>query len=345
MPATTALTRASAPQTPVPRGPALPVQRAAAGMLQAAVSAFGDVVSAMLTDQEQVEQSIANLGWLAPTMDLLANEQAFRNAQAQLAWWDSFLAGLPCPALLSDHHRRDWERARAERTRVRILARQEALAAHQRLVAEEMCQPHLDPAERARLQRVHDDPEHTCWRVDPAEHEARRLADLPPLTPLVPIVAADLDAATSFAGFNAVRAMREHPELGPRAAAMDAGLAQALERGLGLSGRQAHQHAFALTNIFWLALRRALERGGHSLAASVHLFLPSRDSDLQRQFSRELLESWLAYLEALPEPRGRPLLGVLGARAIAAPDRPLLEDKRQSWWKRVKGRLGGAGEP
>ncbi|MFH1467534.1 MAG: hypothetical protein ABIO70_24325 [Pseudomonadota bacterium] len=340
-PDTTALTRHQPPQAIAPRGPALPVQRATVGMLEAAVSSFGDVVSAMLTDQEQVESSIEHLGWLAPTMDLLANEEAFRNAQAQLAWWDTFLAALPCPALISDHARRDWERARAERTRVRILARQEALREHQRLVAEELRQPHLQPAERARLRQVRDDPEHTSWRVDPAEYEARHLADLPPLAPLTPIVAADLDAATSFAGFNAVRAMREHPELGPRAVALDAGLAQALHGELGLSAKQAREYAPALTNIFWLALRRALERGGHSLAASVHLFLPSRDSDLQLQFSRELLESWLTYLQHLPEPEARPLLGMFGRKAIAQPERPLLEDKGQSLWQRIKGKLGG----
>jgi hypothetical protein len=338
------------------RSPKPPVRRSMVTMLQASVDAYGDVVSALLIDMGQISEGMSRLGWMSTTMDLLASEQAYRSAQAQLAWWDTFLRDLPLPALLFDHAQPRIRQARAERHRASILARDEALAQHQRLVAAELGQPGLDPIERSRLRRVHDDPDATEWWVDPDAWVQAALDELPPGPSEVPIVAADLDASRNFSGFNAVQAMREHPQLAPRAVAMDAAVAAALRQELRLGKGVAQQQARVLTDIFWVALRRALEAGGHQLATAVHFAVPTRDHEIQEQFTRELLQSWLHQLETLPVPQERkalsakvPLLGKLlgGEKALEAQaadtSRQLTDTQAEGGgvWSRIKGVFGG----
>jgi hypothetical protein len=340
-------------QSPLP-----PVRRSMVGMLQASVEAYGDVVSALLIDMGQVSEGMARLGWMSSTMDLLASEQAYRQAQQQLAWWDSFLQDLPLPDLLFDHAQVAIRQAKAERTRAAILARERALEDHRMLVAAELRQPGLDPRERSELRRIHDDPDSTQWWADPEDYVREAIAALPPGPSTVPIVAEDLDAARNFSGFNAVAAMREHHELGPRALHMEATLAATLRAELRLPRKQAQQQARILSDMFWIALRRALETGGTQLATAVHFAVPTRDHEIQEQFTRELLESWLHQLETLPIPKDRPaltsrvpLLGKLvgGGKALehsaADPSHQLTDTQAETKgvWAKVKG-VFGAGE-
>ena len=175
-------------------------------------------------------------------------------------------------------------------------------------------------------------PDETEWWVDVEAHVAAALAHLPPDVPPVPIVPADLEATSSFSGFHAVDAFRRHPELGPRAASMDAALAAILTDALGMPRGEALRHAQVLTGIFWLALRRALSAGSHQLSASISLMMTTGQGSVQQQFTHELLGSWLPYLQSLPPPsRGRSLgqriRGWLGLRSdpseIAPPTRQI----------------------
>ncbi len=104
-----------------------------------------------------------------------------------------------------------------------------------------------------------------------------------------------------------------------------------------------------------MALRRALEAGGVQLATAVHFVVPTRDHEIQEQFTRELLESWLHHLETLPVPEERPsltarvpLLGALmgGQKALPVahdPSRQLTDSQahKKGVWARVKGVFGG----
>ena len=88
-----------------------------------------------------------------------------------------------------------------------------------------------------------------------------------------------------------------------------------------------------LTGIFWLALRRALSSGSHQLAASLSLMVSTGTSQVQQQFTQELLGSWLPYLQNLPPPPARRTLGQrirgwLGLSTTADPPSvPQLEEK------------------
>ena len=325
-------------------------------MLQASVQAWGDVVSALLIDMGHISEGMTRLGWMSTTMDLLASEQAYRAAQQQLAWWDGFLQQLPLPELLFDHAQPRIRQARAERHRATILARDRAFQDHQLLVKAELNRVDLDPMERSRLRRIHDDPATTEWWTDPDDYARDAIAQLPQGPSTVPIVAADLDAARNFSGFNAVQAMREHPELGPRAASMDAIITAALRKEMRMSKRDAQIHARVLTDMFWVALRRALEAGGVQLATAVHFVVPTRDHEIQEQFTRELLTSWLAHLETLPVPKDRPvltsrvpLLGKLvgGDKALPGPVQAPKQitasegAEKKGVWSKVKGVCGG----
>jgi len=331
------------------------VRRSMSTMLQVSVQAWGDVVSALLIDMGHISEGMSRLGWMSSTMDLLASEQAYRAAQQQLAWWDGFLQQLPLPTLLFDHAQPQIRQARAERIRATILARDRALQDHQVLVAAELNRRGLGPVERSRLRRIHEDPDATEWWSDPDDYVRDAIDRLPQGPSTVPIVAADIDAARNFSGFNAVQSMREHPELGPRAASMDTALAAALRKEFRLSKKDAAIHAHVLTDIFWVALRRALETGGVQLATAVHFVVPTRDNEVQEQFTRELLESWLHHLETLPVPKQRgaltakvPLLGKLvgGDKALPGPvEAPKQitagpEPGKKGLWSKVKGVFG-----
>lgn len=292
-------------------GPAAPVRRAMQAMLEHSVASYGDVVSALLVDLDQATTGLGELAWLARTMSIMEKEGAYRAALDQLHWWDRFLAHLPDPELLSERRQAEARRLRALRSRARIQAREDALREHRRRVEEELRGQELEEQELARWERIYLEPEGEEWRVDPDAWVEQALAELPPEEPEVPIVAEDLDAACSFSGFNAARAMRAHPELGPRARWMDQAIAASLQQELGLPPAEARAQAQVLTGMFWLALRRALGAGSHQLATSIRLFAidPGSETRIQQQFTRELLLSWLHHLERLPPPPGRPALG------------------------------------
>jgi hypothetical protein len=291
-------------------------------LFEASVASFGDVVSALMFDMEQTEENITALSWLAGSQTLLSSEAAFRSAVEQLGWWDRFLAQLPHPVLLSEANAAARRRAHGERAHARLMARQEALEAHRQRVSAAMADPEVGPAERARLRRVMASPDETEWWVDVEGFIAAALSRFPPLPPDVPITAADLEATTSFSGFHAVDAFRRHPELGPRAASMDAELSVILRESFGLPPAEADRHAAVLTGIFWLALRRALSAGSHQLSASITLMMTTGQGSVQQQFTHELLGSWLPYLQALPPPTPRRTLGqrIRGWLGMRQPD-------------------------
>ena len=117
---------------------------------------------------------------------------------------------------------------------------------------------------------------------------------------------------------------------------------------------EAHEEAEGTgTRLEKVLVQRNLVTGvDMALSLSEYLNIPpiqlsryTADGHLIEQFSRELLESWLAYLQALPEPQGRRALGSSGPRAIAQPERPLLEDGDQRWWQRLRRRFGRAKGP
>jgi|GEM_PF-2219812 len=335
-----------------------PVRRSIAAMLQGSVEAFGDVVDALICDLDSTTEGLERVAWLGSTRAVLEKEQAWQAALGQLQWWDQFLAGLPDPELLSERRREEVRRARALRARARLDARQQALEDHRAAVQAELAlaersEADLDPAARRELVRVYDEPEGAAWRVDVAAYEARALAQLAPIPDRVPIVPADLDAAFSFGGFNAVGAMRAHPELGPRAAHMDQAIAQVLQGEFGLTRAAAMGNAQIMTGIFWLALRRALAVGSHQLAASIRLLATAEQGPVQQQFTRELLLSWLAVLEDLPfedKPRRggglRNLLGRGSASQAAAPQlapaapKQLGDREQAGVWRKLKKGLG-----
>jgi hypothetical protein len=312
-----ALTRSAAAQPARPGGalapaaappaPAAPVRQAVPAMLEASADTFGATVSALLCDLGRISQSVENLSWLSVTPSLLQGELSYQAAWEQQQWWERFLARLPNPELLSDQTRQERERAQAERYRVALLAREAALEEHRRLVAIEMEKPGTSRGDRWRLQKIYDDPDERGWWLDPEAVVQAALDRLPQPPKSVPIAAQDLDLRFNPAGFNAVQTMREHPELGPRARAMDAALAAVLRREFKLPKRDAQAHAQAMTGIFWFALRRALGAGDRQLATALHLMVSAEEAPIGEQFSRELLESWLHYLENLPLPR--PSLG------------------------------------
>ncbi len=284
-------------------------------MIEASVVAFGDVVAALLCDLERTDEGVGQLAWLSQTRSLLKGDGVYAAAVAQLAWWDGFLAELPRPSLLSEAAAAGRRQARAERAQVQLQAREQALQEHRAKVAAALAGCAAEDAHR--LQRIYDDPDETEWWVDAPARVAAALAALPPAAAVVPITTADLEATTSFAGFRAVDAMRSHAVLGPRAATMDAALAAVLRRELRLPKAAAATHAQRLTDIFWIALRRALSAGNHQLAASVVLLLSTDQSRVQAQFTDELLGSWLPYLRQLPPPRptlGERLRGLLGGK-------------------------------
>lgn len=331
--------------------PSLPVQSAVGTMLAASVSAYGDVVAALLFDLDRISSDVADLGWLVGTRVAPDEQRTVQAALAQLRWWDGFLGELPNPALLSEARRAELERARALRHRARLVAREEALAEHRRRVEADLDDPDLDYDTYERLMRVRADPQPGEWRVDVDALVAEALSQLPPLPSVPPICGADLDPAHNFSGFNAVGAMRRHPALAERAARMDAAMAEALRAGLDLPPEEARRHGAALTDIFWIALRRSLAAGGHQLAASIQLLGAADQTPLQQQFARELLESWVVYLSEIPRPAPRPSLmqrmGLLtGSRepaALPVTEAPRqLEDKaaKPGLWARLTGKKG-----
>lgn len=338
----------SAVSAPAPA--ALAVRNAVSTMLAASVSAYGDVVAALLFDLDKVSSDVADLGWLVGTRVSPEDERTVQAALAQLRWWDSFLVELPNPQLLSEQRRAEVERLRALHSRARLHARQDALAEHQRRVDEELANPDLEFQAYEHLMRIRADPKPGEWRMDVAAHVATALAALPPVPALPPISAQDTDPAHNFSGFNAVGAMRRHPALAERAAAMDVAMSEALRIQLDLPADLARRHGAAMTDIFWIALRRSLAAGGHQLAASIQLLGQADQAPLQQQFARELLESWVVYLREIPRPEPKlslaariPLLGRVFERPAleAAPAPKQLEDKGapQGVWARLKGSL------
>lgn len=320
--------------------PPAPLQRAAPALLAASVAAFGDVVQALLSDLDTVSGDAAALGWLAGTGLGLEGEINYQAAVAQLAWWDGFLAELPSPTLLSEARAPEIRRLKALHIRAHLLSAEEAREAHRQLVAEEL---EAEPHRATQLMRIARDPQPGEWRVDPQQFLARHLEALPPLPDEPPIGAADLDAVRSFSGFNAVNRMRAHPELGPRAAAMDAAVSAALVEHLGLDRAQAAAHAGALTGIFLIALRRALGQGSHQIAVAIRLLADAQQAPIQQQFASELLESWTTYLTAIevPEPRSGLLGRLLGRKetpALTGEERRLLTDggEPQGGWSKIK---------
>jgi hypothetical protein len=274
-------------------------------MLAASSQAWGGVVDALLCDLRAVGEDMERLAWLSVSQSLLEREHAFQAAEQHLAWWDGFLAGLPYPRLHSDHQAREARKVQGMRHRARLLARDAALAAHRAAVQAALDAPDLDPLEEERLFAIQDDPDRTEWWVDPAAHEAAALAAVPPLPGGPPIRAADLDPRQPDNCAAAAWAMRQHEHLAPRARQLDDRLSALLQAELGMPRSAAEGHARAMTDIFWVALRRALDTGSHQLASAIRLAGSAGQAPVQAQFTRELLLSWLAYLEALPvqEPR------------------------------------------
>ena len=307
---TTEITRAQPAQ---PAQPTLtPEQKIAqdtvAQMLGASVESFGDIVRALLCDLGRTSNGFDAIGWLGPTPGILDQEHTYRIAVEQLTWWEDFLRPLVNPRLLSEDHAQERRHAIAERARVRLLARQQALDAHRAAVNEALTDPALSEERRGQLHAIAADPDSTAWWIDPEQHIAAALGALPPLPTLVPIIAAALDPSHNFSGARAIDQLRQDPMLGPRAAQLEAGLIQLLTASMGLTATQATPHATILTGMFWLALRRALARGTHGLSASIALVSSTEEAPLQEQFTRELLMSWFAYLQTIPPPSRRPSL-------------------------------------
>jgi len=307
-------------------GPPPVLRQAMVDMLEASADAYGEVVHALTCDLGVVSEDLGGLEWLSSTPSLLENESAYRAAVERLRWWDDFLAELPCPRLLSDGRRPELQAWEAQRAQAQLFARDRALLAHQERVAQALADPDLTEDQRTELFRIHEDPEDHEWRVDPEPLVRQALDALPPPPEIVPILLDDMDPQTSFAGFNAVEAMRKHPALGPLATQLDAAVEQVLRTRYRLPKKRARHHAPQFTGIFWIALRRALTQGNHRIAASVTLVLADRDAPVHEQFSRELLESWLHLLQTLPEPTERKSLaqrlrGLLGG-PVAEPSEP-----------------------
>lgn len=284
-------------------------QQAVSTLLGAAVSAYGDIVQALLCDLGQASESISAFGWLGPTPVMLSREHAYRVATEQLGWWSRFLAPLANPTLLSEQAAPQRRRAQALHARARLLGRQAALEAHRAQVAAALADPALSPEQRDELHAIAAAPDKTAWWVDPQPYIDAASAELPPLPTLIPIVPADRDPAQNAAGARAVAQMRQDATLGPRAQQLDAALTGQLQQLLKLPPEQAAGHARVLTDIFWIALRRALARGQHDLEASLHLLAASEEAPIREQFTQELLVSWFHYLKNIPPPTPRLTIG------------------------------------
>ena len=334
------------------QGPSSRVQAALPVLLQASVDAFGDVVAALLSDLGQASDGMRDLSWLAPTRGLLGDEARYQAAATQLLWWDHTLARLPCPPLLSDQRAAEIERHRRARLRATLQARDQALEDHLLAIEAEVARGDHGPEDITALARVAEAPQPHEWRVDPEAYLSAALAALPDPGPLVPITAQDLDPKHHFAGFTAMEALRRDPELGPRAAALDAAVAQALQQTCGLDAATARAQAPLFTGIFWLALRRALQSGSHQLAVAIRFVASAQSEPITTRFTHELLESWISAVDQLPPPKaslGRRLLG-LGPKEparieVAAPRQIAGPAPAKRLWKRVKGAIAGEEEP
>lgn len=337
------------PEDAVPDG----IRTALPALLEGSVAAFGDVVSALLTDLSETDASMRRLSWLASTPTLLEDEGRYHAALDQLQWWDAFLARLPYPQLLSDQTARAREQHARARRRALLTARDEALQDHQRLVAleaQDLADEGASQGELRALARVHAEPREGEWRVDPDDYVQAALAALPPAPDPVPISRGDLDPQVHFSGFTAAQRMRADPELGPRAAHLDAVAAEVLVTHLGLDRETAAVEGRLLTDMFWLALRRALQAGSHQLATSIRFVSGAAEDPVQAQFTRELLRSWLHALETLPEPRRSAVQRLLGlGKAKKAPEitasspRQLTDGGvpragKPSLWERIRGK-------
>ena len=194
----------------------------------------------------------------------------------------------------------------AEDSSAMLTARDQAFQDHQRLVAleaQDASDEGAAPHELNALARVHAEPREGEWRVDPEDYVQRALAALAPPPDPVPMTRADLDPHVHFSGFTAAQGMRSDPELGNRALHLDEAAAEILVAHLGMDKETAAQEARLLTDMFWLALRRALQAGSHQLATSIRFVAGAAEDPVQAQFTRELLRSWLHALETLPEPK------------------------------------------
>lgn len=341
------------PEDSVPDG----IRTALPALLEGSVDAFGDVVSALLTDLSEADASMRRLSWLANTPTLLQDEGRYHAALDQLQWWDAFLARLPYPQLLSDQTARDRERHARARRRALLTARDQALQDHQRLVAleaQDLADEGASTVELQALARLHAEPSEGEWRVDPEEYVAAALAALSPAPDPVPISRGDLDPQVHFSGFTAAQRMRADPELGPRAAHLDAVAAEVLVAHMGLDRETAAREGRLLTDMFWLALRRALQAGSHQLATSIRFVSGAEEDPVQAQFTRELLRSWLHALETLPEakrsavqrllglgkPRKAPAITASAPRQLTdgAAESPHAAPQKASLWDRIRGK-------
>jgi len=290
-----------------PPEPTAAVKETLPALLEAAVGAFGDVVQALLTDLSDTDASMKALGWLATTPTLLHDEHRYSAALSQLRWWDQFLARLPYPNVLADQQAGEREKITRLRRRAVLQAQDQARQDHARLVALELKEEAETPEQVTALTRILDDPAPHEWRVDPEDYVQTALARVPQPAPLVPITAADLDPVQHFSGFTAAQAMRADPDLGPRAVALDQSIFTILRERMGLDRPTAEAHARLLTDMFWLALRRALQAGSHQLAVSIRFVADAQEDPVQAQFTRELLQSWLAVVETLEPKKKRSL--------------------------------------
>lgn len=309
-------------------------QLAVEHMLTASVAAFGDVVRALLCDLQQASEGIEQFGWLGPTPQMLDHEQAYRIAVEQLAWWERFLTPLVHPRLLSEAQHPLRRQAKAERMRARLMGQQQAMVDHQAAVAAALHEPDLSAERREELLFVAEHPDQTQWWVDPQPYIERAMAHLPPLPPLIPIVAADLDPNHNFSGSRAITQLREHDILAARAQQLDHALMLQVQELFGLSQTDAMRHAHILTGMFWLALRRALAHGHHNLAASIALLSTNDEQPIREQFTRELLMSWFAYLQTITPPAAKPSLFARMRRALGlnkppSPTHKQLTDHKQ----------------
>lgn len=314
---------ASAPQV-VAAGPAAPVRRAVPAMLQASAEAFGDVVHALLCDLEQVSNRVQGLGWLALTPGLLDSERGFQQSAQQLQQWEQFLAELPNPHLFSERMKQQVDQLKRLHAGATLRGRQDALRAHQHRVTELLARHDITPGQRAALSASMDDPDNQGWTVDPQPWVDAELAQLPPLPVVIPILASDLDPVHNAAGYNAVMAMRGHPSLAPLAQQLDVALSQILRQEFKLPKAAAKGHAWQLTGVFLIALRRALSAGDTQLATSLRFMVQADQQRLSEQFGEELLRSWLHHLGELPLPKaqlsvGQRLKGLLGMKPRATP--------------------------
>lgn len=305
------------------------VKAVIAAALKAAFGDFDTSLKAMLGDLREAESVIGDLGWLSTTPGLLNEEMDMVTLKRRLLAMNQALSQYPGFALESEHNKTGEQRELSEDYFNReMAAKEEAMAAERAERAKLASKWPRSAEEHALMQKELHDPNGFHF-VDYKSYLNKHLEGRK--RPKAPIRPSDFDPMKSAGGDRLVATMRQDsaPFAAP-AAALQGHLVQILMRETGLNKKDAQLHAEKLTNIFLIALRRAMGASNIQMWVSADLAMSPDIKRVQDQFGRELIVSWYRYLEELPVKQTKQLEG---SQCL------LEEDSTEGWTARIAAKL------